>query len=226
MQNFNFPYFSKSVSEFWRRWHMSLSFWIHDYLYLPLAVTARNWGVMGVIYALIVSFTLCGIWHGASWHYVFFGFLQGAAISCHVVTRKLWPQQQKFISPLVSGSLGVLATFSFWCFSLIFFRALTMSDAFYIVKHIVTDIATVPKKLYLIIGLFRGLSLSRQAFTNTICLLCVFIAIEYLTRKEGLIGTINRCPVAWRWASYYLIVMAILFYGAHNVAAEFIYFQF
>jgi alginate O-acetyltransferase complex protein AlgI len=76
-ENFNYPYISKSITEFWRRWHMTLSNWIKDYIFSPLAMQMRYWGKTGVFIALLVTFVVCGIWHGPTWNYIIWGLVQG-----------------------------------------------------------------------------------------------------------------------------------------------------
>ncbi len=88
MQNFRRPYFSKSASEFWRRWHISLSTWLNDYVYMPLLARVRYWGGFATPFALIMTFTLCGLWHGANWTFVMFGFVHGLAITIEILTKK------------------------------------------------------------------------------------------------------------------------------------------
>ncbi|MEI3419587.1 MAG: MBOAT family O-acyltransferase [Butyricimonas faecihominis] len=74
--NFNRPFVAKTITDFWRRWHMSLSFWVRDYLYQPIAASKRYWGQWGIVYALVVTFVLLGVWHGAGWNYVIYGLIK------------------------------------------------------------------------------------------------------------------------------------------------------
>jgi len=88
MKNFDRPFFSASISELWRRWHISLSTWLRDYLYTPISVVTRNWEKWGIVFSLIVTFVLAGLWHGADWKFVVFGFLHGIALAYEFLTRK------------------------------------------------------------------------------------------------------------------------------------------
>ncbi|MFI5206019.1 MAG: MBOAT family O-acyltransferase, partial [Candidatus Paceibacterales bacterium] len=88
MENFEQPYLTNSIAEFWRRWHISLSSWLRDYLFTPFAIATRNWGKYSVVIALIFTFTIVGLWHGAGWTFMFWGFLQGFFISFSFVTQK------------------------------------------------------------------------------------------------------------------------------------------
>ena len=76
-ENFNFPYISRSISEFWRRWHMTLSAWLRDYIFMPLSLGMRRWGKTGVFISLMITFTVCGMWHGATWNFMIWGVIQG-----------------------------------------------------------------------------------------------------------------------------------------------------
>jgi D-alanyl-lipoteichoic acid acyltransferase DltB (MBOAT superfamily) len=134
--NFNRPFYSKSVSEFWRRWHISLSTWLYEYLYVPLAVEMRGWGKRGIISSLILTFLICGLWHGANWTFIVFGLLHGLALSVEVSTRKINKKISSVIPQLVYDSVCILFTFCFVCFSLIFFRANNLWEAIYVVRHV------------------------------------------------------------------------------------------
>ncbi len=102
-ENFNYPYISKSISEFWKRWHISLSVWFRDYLFTPLALTIRSWGPWSVVFAIMVTFTLCGFWHGASWNFVVWGFYYGVFLALEWSVwgkwlRRLWrPLQHGYV---------------------------------------------------------------------------------------------------------------------------------
>lgn len=76
-RNFNYPYFATNIADYWRRWHMSLTSWLTEYVFTPLSIMFRNYGKGGLILAIIINFTLIGIWHGANWTYILFGLLHG-----------------------------------------------------------------------------------------------------------------------------------------------------
>ena len=87
MRNFRYPYFSESVAEFWRRWHISFSNWLRDYLFIPLQFKYRDLRVWGNVLGLTITFLLCGLWHGANWTYIFWGFLHGFYMSFALITQ-------------------------------------------------------------------------------------------------------------------------------------------
>ena len=145
MDNFNRPLFAKNVSDFWRRWHISLSSWVADYIYKPITFKRRDWGNIGTFYALLVSFVVIGVWHGASWNFVVFGIIQASAIIFEVLTKSI----RKKISLKLTGSIynviSIILTFLFFSFSLIFFRTTTLDNA----ANIVNIIFSAPGELYI-----------------------------------------------------------------------------
>ena len=131
ISNFKQPYFSISITDFWRRWHISLALWLRDYLFKPLQFSLRRMRLWGNIFAIMITFVLCGLWHGPSWNYVFWGFLQGFYMSFSLITLKYREELIKFFkmpSSLVSGS-RVLITFSLITISFLFFRAENFTSA-------------------------------------------------------------------------------------------------
>jgi D-alanyl-lipoteichoic acid acyltransferase DltB (MBOAT superfamily) len=136
MENFKRPLLAKSVSDFWRRWHISLSSWVNDYIFNPIVLKNRDWGIWGVFYGLLISFVVIGIWHGASWNYVVFGLLQAIAIIYEICTRKARKKISKKIPLSVYNNLSILFTFLFVTFSLVIFQSATLSEAITIIKSI------------------------------------------------------------------------------------------
>jgi len=136
VENFDHPYISKSIGEFWRRWHMSLSFWLKEYLFTPIVFMRKNWGDYALVYATFLTFILCGLWHGAKWTFVIFGLLQGIVISYELLSKKLRKKWSSSISPRLYNSLCLFLTFHFIVFSFIFFRANNVHNAFQILNRI------------------------------------------------------------------------------------------
>ncbi len=139
MTNFNRPYFSRSISEFWKRWHISLSTWFRDYLYISLGgnrVSVPRWYVN-----LFLVFTISGLWHGANWTYIIWGAINGFYLVIAVVTEKWRENIGKFIYldrvPKINNVFQILITFVLACFAWVFFRAESASQALYIVKSII-----------------------------------------------------------------------------------------
>ncbi|MGC4100549.1 MBOAT family O-acyltransferase [Ferruginibacter sp.] len=134
IQNFNRPFFAKSVSEFWRRWHISLSTWFAEYFYTPLAMSKRDWGNWSVPYASLVTFVVLGFWHGANWTFIVFGALQGVVLSLEFFTKKSRKKMRKKIPAFINDWGGIFLTFMFINFAEIFFRADSVTQALVIIK--------------------------------------------------------------------------------------------
>jgi alginate O-acetyltransferase complex protein AlgI len=137
--NFNLPYLATSITEFWRRWHISFSHWIMDYLFKPIQLRLRRWGKWGVVTALMVTFLLSGLWHGVSWGYVVWGLLHGVYLSVNALYtpfRKRLYKRMKWEKSKLAKAWQVFLTFNLVSIAWIFFRASSISDAFYIVANI------------------------------------------------------------------------------------------
>lgn len=132
-RNFNLPYLSHNVTEFWKRWHITLSSWLQDYLYIPLGGSRK--GKPRAYLNLVLTMVIGGLWHGASWNYVIWGLLNGLALVIHkLFSSRKGEKHDHFFT----GILSILATFCFVSFSWIFFRAETLSDAMTVIRLIFT----------------------------------------------------------------------------------------
>ncbi|HVT83820.1 MAG TPA: MBOAT family O-acyltransferase [Chitinophagaceae bacterium] len=138
MENFKRPLLAKNMGEFWRRWHISLSSWVNDYVFTPLAFKRRSWGIAGVFYSLALSFAIIGIWHGSTWNYLAFGLLQAVALMYEYLTRRFRKKMAKTISPVIYNNLSIVATFLYISFCLVIFRTDTFSHAGAMLNSIVT----------------------------------------------------------------------------------------
>lgn len=132
MDNFNSPYQAASVSEFWRRWHISLSSWLLDYLFKPLQLKFRGLSTLGNALALILTFLICGLWHGASWTFIFWGGLHGLLMAVALFTKK--PKMKLYKKLHIADSrllkyVQVFITFNLVAFAWVFFRANSFNDA-------------------------------------------------------------------------------------------------
>ena len=140
MENFNQPYFSKSVAEFWRRWHISLSLWLKDYLFTPLQLKYRRLRKWGNVLAISITFLLCGLWHGAAWTFVFWGFLHGFFMSFSVIVNKQRQSIYKKFNLLNSKPFEyfkIFFTFVILTIAWVFFRANSFGEAFYFFQRII-----------------------------------------------------------------------------------------
>lgn len=136
VENFEHPYISKNVGEFWRRWHLSLSNWLRDYLFTPLIFKRKNWGNYALIYATFVTFIICGLWHGAKWTFIIFGVLQGIVISFELLTKRLRKKLASLLPLRFYNISSMLLTFHFIVFCFIFFRADSIGNVEQILNRI------------------------------------------------------------------------------------------
>lgn len=138
-ENFNFPYVSANITEYWRRWHMSLSKWLNEYLFFPLSFAMRRYKTTGTIIAVFITFVISGFWHGTSLNYTFWGMLHGFALIWDILTSGMRRNiQTKIPAPIYQG-ISVLLTFMFLVFSGIYFRQENMGMANEMILRIFTD---------------------------------------------------------------------------------------
>ena len=227
MENFKSPYFSKSVKEFWTRWHISLSTWFKDYLYIPLGGNRK--GTIRTYFNLMVTFLVSGIWHGANWTFVLWGGLNGFYQIIGAIKNKFFEYigfniKNKYINNFLN-IFRILITFSLICFSLIFFRANTVKDAFYIVNNLFSDISNISNIQYMYnISTELGLNIF-EILMVTFCII-ILIFIEIFEYKQRIYITLNKAPFIIRFIFYYIITIIIITMGVFSNAGQFIYFQF
>jgi alginate O-acetyltransferase complex protein AlgI len=212
--NFRQPYFASSIDQFWRRWHMSLSSWLRDYLYIPLG---GNRGGEAKIYRnLILTMVLGGLWHGASWTFVVWGALHGAYLSVHRWfadgLREI--AAKPAIPSAIKTAVGIAVTFHLVTFAWIFFRA----DSFAAAGTYVSRIATWRPSN-------GGLPIDRLSLRFTI-LICAWLTIDLLQAATDEESPVLRLPGIVRGFSYATIILIIVVFGGLVAPAPFIYFQF
>ena len=225
MDNFNYPYLSKSVAEFWRRWHISLSSWFRDYLYIPLG--GNRVSVPRRCFNVFLVMLLCGLWHGANWTFVAWGGIHGFYLLVALVTRGIRDRihQATGLSrfPRVHAGLKVLTTFLLVCFAWIFFRANRFSDALYIVSHLFVGWGNAPDQ-----GTIRRAPVSmslRFEFAVAIASILLLLGIALLQRREDVWKRLAGKPPWVRWSIYYGLIVAVFLLGNFR-SGQFIYFQF
>ncbi len=220
MLNFRRPYFSKSISEFWKRWHISLSSWFRDYLYIPLGGNRVKRARMYL--NIFIVFLVSGFWHGANWTFIVWGGLHGVFLLISRWTAEWRHRLHRFVGltkyPDLHRFLKVLVTFHLVWFSWIFFRANSISDAFLIIRNLFT--AFEPATLLTVSGF------TSQHFILSVLSIVILLGVELFQRNHDIRGWLSQRPVVLRWAFYYGLIMFILLFGAYDNANEFIYFQF
>ena len=213
-QNFNSPYLARSVAEFWRRWHISFSRWILDYIFKPLQMQWRNWKNWGTALALLFAFLISGIWHGASWGFVIWGGLHGLYLACSVFYKPYQKKLHKFFRAEKTSILKVwqiIVTFNLICLAWIFFRANTVRDAWYIITHLFTGSFTTSSIAYDIEIMSESGSMKQELLVLVISL-GLWLASARIGHKKILDRIINMS--CWlRFSLYYAIVMYLLLFG-------------
>jgi alginate O-acetyltransferase complex protein AlgI len=215
MTNFRRPYLSSSISEFWKRWHISLSSWFKDYLYISLGgnrVSIPRW-----YFNLLFVFVISGLWHGANWTYIIWGTLNGFYLIFAIVTEKWRKGFNKLIQidrvPKFHNVVQIVITFLLSCFAWIFFRANNTHDAFLIIQ-----------KIFSLNGsLFLDWSLIMlYSFFGIFFLLGVEFKKEYY---KGSFSFMNHPSMIVRYSTYTFLCLTILLIGVFD-GGQFIYFQF
>ena len=210
MKNFSYPYFSKSVAEFWRNWHISLSTWFRDYVYKPLG---GSYGTLKrtVLNTLLV-FALSGLWHGANWTFLAWGILNGLFIIPSILRGKGKDKSQSTVRPAYSvlGSLQIAFVFLLITFSWIFFRSSSITNAFEYFRILFSSsLFSYPKQ--------HGMALALP-------LIALLFIIEWIRKNNVSIAQAKALPVYIRWGLY--MIMAITCLAFFKQDQSFIYFQF
>ncbi|MCR5590984.1 MAG: MBOAT family protein [Lachnospiraceae bacterium] len=217
MTNFNCPYFSQSIREFWSRWHISLSTWFRDYVYIPLGGNRK--GKLRTSINLMITFLVSGLWHGADWSFVFWGGLHGLA---QIIENRLIPSDKRESKGFVR-LLRIAAVFVFSTFAWVFFASHSIADAFYIIAHMF-DGAASPVS-YVQSG-FISVGLSKLHLLFLMLSLAVLTVYDSFSLKCDVIAVISSRKTAVRWFVYALLALWIVFHFPASNSTEFIYFQF
>ena len=229
-KNFNRPYASRSVSEYWRRWHISLTSWFNDYIFMPLVYTNRRRGVItATVLALLVTFSLSGLWHGAYWTFILFGLTHGFALCLEYLTRFRRAKLAKSINPKFYSFFSLCLMFTCICFVDVFFRASTVADALYIIPNMI--VGSIDDLRFLIdsgfsyrsiLSLFYGLGVAKTEIAIGLLLIFFLEVAQFVNSRYD----ITKLRKWQRWMVYYTIGLAFVFLGSFNNSIQFIYFQF
>lgn len=202
MKNFNMPYISQSVSEFWRRWHISLSTWFRDYLYIPLGGSHAR--LLIICRNLLIVFMISGLWHGAHWKYLVWGSIHGCLMIIFLLLKKLKFTLNRY------AFVNWLITFNLVCLAWVFFRANTLSDALYILGQIFS---------------LRHLSYTGNAIMTMGEVMFCLSLIGGLIAGEWYLRNFNNFSRAKKISIALVLAITCYFFGIFN-EAQFIYFQF
>lgn len=231
-ENFMYPYLSKSIPDFWRRWHISLYSWFKDYIYIPLGGNRK--GKLIQVRNILIVFGVTGLWHGASWNYVIWGIIHGFYM---VIAVLFSPFIKGFKLLKINRFLNILInifatgiTFLLVCLAWIFFRASSFSDAWYIATHAMLGLSGLIKLLlrgdlynfiFLAFNQHKGVGLTLNQIGIAAMAIILMEIIQFIERRK----TIAALPTFVRWGIYILLTLSILNLGPAN-EMPFIYFQF
>jgi alginate O-acetyltransferase complex protein AlgI len=222
MNNFNRPFFSKSIAEFWKRWHISLSTWFKDYVYLPLGgsrVSRWKW-----YYNIAIVFLLSGIWHGANWTFVVWGALHASFMIIGDLTLPMRKKGATLLGltqvPRIHKWVNAGTTFALACFAFIFFRAKNVETAGYIISHLPLITFDLNFSLHQIASV-----VNKTEFILAIISILLLELVHAVQRHNSIRHMLSKKPVILRFTIYNIIILGILLIGIFN-HSQFIYFQF
>lgn len=214
MKNFNSPYAATSIQDFWHRWHISLSTWFRDYLYIPLGGSKGS--AILRLRNIVIVFFVSGLWHGANWTYAEWGLLHGLFFIVYLYWKKASASIPKLLPDFVQRLISLFITFNAVCFAWIFFRANSTSDAYWIVQNL------LPLKNADKLG---DLGLTGGEILVSIVAILILEFVQFLERNKGGVAFFERQKLSTRWISYYTLFFIIIVLGEFG-GQRFIYFQF
>ncbi|UKT63241.1 MBOAT family O-acyltransferase [Pedobacter mucosus] len=223
MRNFNMPYQSKSIDEFWKRWHISLSTWFKDYLYIPLGgnrVKIPRWYLN-----LFIVFLMSGVWHGANWTFIVWGALHGFYLVFGLLTKNIRSKFNEYTRIDKIPLLATITTFMLVAFAWIFFRAQSISSAIYIIKNIFLGLTHIPSQVGQTIQDFSDAGIVKTDLLVSFALIVFLELVHYLQKNKNIYQKILSYPFYYRWSAYYILLLTIILLGVFD-NSQFIYFQF
>ncbi len=231
MTNFQRPYFAGSIRGFWRRWHISLSTWFRDYLYIPLG--GNQVRIVRHCTNLFIVFLICGLWHGANWTFIVWGALHGSFMVISVMTANLRARTVTASGlsklPHLHRIVKTAITFILVCFGWVFFRAGNLNDAVYLINNSLKGIGTLIQNISdtaYVRNILGGLGVSRFDLKVSFLLILFLELVHLVQENDKLKARFQSAPVWTRWTAYYLLTVVFLLFGSFNSGQDFIYFQF
>lgn len=224
MQNFRQPYLAVSIKDFWRRWHISLTSWFTDYLYIPLGGSRK--GLLRQYVNILIVFGVSGLWHGASWHFVAWGLLHAVyQVAGNVkgrIVKRCRSQADEEAHPSFSQKLGKgLVTFALVDFAWIFFAADSLRQVFGILRRMLT--------VFQVSGVY-DLGLDRGNWFLLVTAICILMAVDLIHESgKSVFALISRQTLWFRWILYLGLIWCTILFGIYGVeydSSQFIYFQF
>jgi D-alanyl-lipoteichoic acid acyltransferase DltB (MBOAT superfamily) len=212
VDNFNRPFLARNISEFWRRWHVSLSSWCNDFIYNPFIVKYRRFGNAAVIFAIFLTFFIVGIWHGANLTFVILGLLQGIAIVYEFRTKRYRLKVASRFSKNIVNTVSRIIVFFFMAVSMVFFFANSVSDAWYFISHLFTGVNFNKEEFSFIPD--------KPQFILAILLFIILFIIQIFNEKgKNLLSVFLNQPILIRWAGYIscIVIILLMYSGSVNI---------
>lgn len=224
MDNFKQPYLSKNIKEFWSRWHISLSSWFRDYVYIPMG--GNRVKKQRFYFNLLVTFVLSGLWHGANYTFIVWGLLHGLYLVVYNLIKGKSNSLESNIN--IVKAINVTFTFLIVCFAWIFFRANSMNDAIIIVDKVFSSTLFQVESIINAIS-FMGLNNIGNMITLVISI-SILIAYEIASKRNDVIDKVSKMNVVFRWSMYTILSLLVLVFKLIQMSRgqvnDFIYFQF
>jgi len=206
--NFNYPFFADNIAEFWRRWHISLTSWLTEYVFTPLSIFFRDYGELGVIISIIINFIICGIWHGANWTFVLWGLFHGLYF-IPLIIKGTFNKKKKLVKdnllPTLKQIFNISGTFMLVSLTLVLFRANTISEAFEYYKGIFVLNFTNPAEFL------------QYHYKNALLIMILFLVSDWVRVKLKFPNTVRLI--------FYMFA-GVLILASIGSQSSFIYFQF
>lgn len=218
MDNFKSPYFALSVREFWSRWHISLSTWFKDYVYIPLGGNrcskTRN------ALNLMITFIVSGLWHGANWTFIIWGTIHGLA---QVIEKKINKNIERLNNSAIGRVLRWAIVFVFCNIAWIFFRANSLHEAIYVIMHLFMGISSPVSYLH---DGFAALGISKLRLCFICAMLLILSVVDWTNYRGDIIAQIKLKKKWVQWLVYVALALIVVLFAQKGEAAEFVYFQF
>ncbi len=215
MRNFKSPYFAGSVREFWSRWHISLSTWFRDYIYIPLG--GNRVSKARYYLNLMITFMVSGLWHGANWTFVIWGGIHGLA---QVLEAAIFGREKTKNG--IMRILRIIVVFLFCVFAWIFFVSRSLSDAVYVIMNCFNGIGTAD---YFVKGI-ATLGYGTGMMVIFVLLVFIMVIYDYISINKDFVEWISAKNKAFQYLFYVTIGLIVVFFSKKGVSTEFIYFQF
>ncbi|GAA4973259.1 MBOAT family O-acyltransferase [Algibacter aquimarinus] len=217
-KNFNYPYFTRNVSEYWRNWHMSLTSWLTDYVFMPLNVKFRDLGNFGLILAIIINMVVVGLWHGANWTFALFGLYHGLLFIPLILSGSFFKKKKlktnKLGIPYLKDVLKMLGTFLLVTLGLVIFRADNIGQFWDYING------------FFNFSNFFKLTLDKKELVPLALFIVIMFILEWFERgKEFALSTfLTKNNIVFRWSFYFFLI--VMLFVMSSKQQEFIYFQF